>query len=168
MIVNAFNVLANKGFLRDQGILTLEVVQEFYKLIRSRPQNAKMITQSLLSYCGRKPLHVSHSEVKDPDIDSMSQHRPVMTLMKKCKTLDKATGQQIFNSFYHAVALKSFVRNGNSLTLRTIDSLSGADDDTTIECTVSVDDRGNELLETCNDTEKWCLGHDICYYFELQ
>ena len=158
IIANAFNVLANKGFLRDQGILTLEIVQEFYRLIRSKPRNAKMIKEKLLSYCSRTPIQT----------DIIWQHRPVMTLMKRCKTIDKANGKEIFSPFFHAVALKSYVRNGNLLTLTTNDSLSGTDGETTIKCTVCINDRGDEVLKTCNEVEKWCLGHEKCYYFVLQ
>ena len=158
-------MLANKGFLRDQGILTLQTVQEFYKLIRARPQNAKMVCENVISYCSR-PNRNFRPET-DSDTNVISQHRPVMTLMKSYKAIDEVTGNEIFGSCFHAVALKSHVRNGNVLTLTTIDSLSDTDGETTIKCTVCIDDRGNEFLETCNETDKWCLGHEKCYYFEL-
>ena len=167
IIVNAFNILSNRGFLRDQGILTLEAVQEFYKLIRTKPKNAKMVEENVLNYCKRPNRSVT-SEATNLDIDVISQHRPVMTLMKNYKIVDEATGKEILDPSYHAVALESYVRNGNVLTLTTIDSLSDTGGETTIKCTVSIDDRGNEFLETCNETEKWCLGHEKCYYFELQ
>ena len=41
-VINAFKVLRNEGFLRDhQGVLSLEVVQEFYKIIQEPLRKAK-------------------------------------------------------------------------------------------------------------------------------
>ena len=51
IIENAVNVLANDGFLRGQGILTLESVQEFYKMVEQEVKRATLITANLLVIC---------------------------------------------------------------------------------------------------------------------
>ena len=48
-----FNVLANQGFLRDQGILSLESVQEFYRSIIAKPEPASMRMIHLLDLCSQ-------------------------------------------------------------------------------------------------------------------
>ena len=53
---NAFNVLTNEGFLRDQqGVQSLEVVQEFYKIIKEKPRRATQVAKDLESLCGSIP-----------------------------------------------------------------------------------------------------------------
>ena len=49
---NAFNVLVNEGFLRDQqGVHTLEVVQQFYQIIKKTPTEATMMEDNLETLC---------------------------------------------------------------------------------------------------------------------
>ena len=50
-IENAFNVLVNEGFLRDQqGVHTLEVVQKFYEIIKEPIGRATMMKKDLTNY----------------------------------------------------------------------------------------------------------------------
>ena len=56
---NAFNVLVNEGFFRDQqGIQSLEVVQKFHQISKLQPIKAKMVEKDLIdySYCGQHCL----------------------------------------------------------------------------------------------------------------
>ena len=54
---NAFNILVNEGFLRDQqGVQTLEVVQKFYKIINERPRKAIMVKKCMYEFCKKQSL----------------------------------------------------------------------------------------------------------------
>ena len=54
---NAFNILVNEGFLRDQqGVQTLEVVQEFYKIVNEKPRKATRVKKDLIDFCGKYTL----------------------------------------------------------------------------------------------------------------
>ena len=57
MMTNVFNVLGHGGFLRDQGILSLESVQMFYKVIEQEPTPATIIITNLLDFCDRSGYH---------------------------------------------------------------------------------------------------------------
>ena len=49
---NAFNVLINEGFFRDQqGVYTLEVVQQFYQIIKKTPTEATKMEDNLETLC---------------------------------------------------------------------------------------------------------------------
>ena len=49
---NAFNVLVNEGFLRDQqGVHTLEVVQKFHEIVKEVPREAKVEEENLETVC---------------------------------------------------------------------------------------------------------------------
>ena len=51
-VQNAFNVLVNQGFLRDQqGVHSLEVVQEFFRIINRKPGKASPKFMNLASFC---------------------------------------------------------------------------------------------------------------------
>ena len=49
---NAFNILINEGFLRDQqGVQTLEVVQKFYEIINESMRKATVVVKDLNTFC---------------------------------------------------------------------------------------------------------------------
>ena len=49
---NAFNILVNEGFLRNQqGVQTIEVVQKFYQVINEPMRKATMVKKDLNSLC---------------------------------------------------------------------------------------------------------------------
>ena len=49
---NAFNVLVNEGFLRNQqGVHTLEIVQKFYLTINRVPGRAVKVEKDILDVC---------------------------------------------------------------------------------------------------------------------
>ena len=51
-VQNAFKTLINEGFLRDkQGVHSLEVVQEFYKIIKEEPRKSKVQRIDLNKLC---------------------------------------------------------------------------------------------------------------------
>ena len=51
MIENAFNVLVNEGFLRDQqGVQSLEVVQNFYEIINEPIRRARLVKKNLMDF----------------------------------------------------------------------------------------------------------------------
>ena len=102
-MTNLFNVLANQGFMRDQGILSLESVQLFYELIGEEPQNSSMRKTHLLTFCNQIGYH---------ELD----YQPVITLIKISSRTGEVDG--------HAVVLHSFTRGEDYLVLLTIDSAS--------------------------------------------
>ena len=56
-MLNAFNILVNEGFLRDQqGVQTLEFVQKFYEIIKDKPRRATMVKKELSDFCGKYTL----------------------------------------------------------------------------------------------------------------
>ena len=57
MLKNVFNVLGNEGFLRDQGVLTLESVRVFYQKIEQQPVPASIRTPNLLDFCSESGYH---------------------------------------------------------------------------------------------------------------
>ena len=142
MIHNAFNILANEGFLRDQGILSLESVQEFYKIIQQEPRNATMRVTNLLDFCNQPGFN-------EPD------YLPVITLTTKSSTTGKVQG--------HAVVLCDYGRYENSLVLATIDSGS-ENGETMIECPI-VAENGQHKLVIGGKVDQWCLGSENCYVF---
>ena len=142
-VSNAFNILANEGFLRDQqGVQTLEVVNEFYKIIEQELKRATLKVSNLLSFCGK----ISDHEVEP---------KPVITLTKT------ENGE----TFGHAVVLKSYDRSEDYLDLITIDSLS-ATGETSVECPIS-SDGDNEILALGEFPDQWCLASEKCYYFHF-
>ena len=145
MIGNVFNVLGNHGFLRDQGVLTLETVREFYRLIREKPKPASMKVSNLLDFC---PPSVEICEL---------DNQPVITLMREYSD----TGEK----YFHVVVLHSYSRDENYLTLWTIDSLS-EDGETVLECPIMAKN-GRKKLDLGGKTDKWCLGSDLCYVLYL-
>ena len=49
---NAFNILVNEGFLREeQGVYTLEAVQKFFEIINEKPRKATMEIKDLETFC---------------------------------------------------------------------------------------------------------------------
>ena len=119
---NVFNVLANEGFLRGQGILSLESVQEFYKTIEEAPEDATMRMKNLLDFCNQTGYHELSS-------------KPVITLTKTISRTGETKG--------HAVVLDNYNRGEDFLLLRTIDSLSKTGR-TNINCLT-----GRELDQWC-------------------
>ena len=57
MLKNVFNVLGNEGFLRDQGILSLESTQLFFEKIEQQPVPASIRILNLLDFCGQSGYH---------------------------------------------------------------------------------------------------------------
>ena len=54
---NAFNILVNEGFLRNQqGVQTLEVVQKFYAIINEKPRKATMEEKCMYEFCKKQTL----------------------------------------------------------------------------------------------------------------
>ena len=97
---NFFKILINKGFLRDEGICTLEAIQKFYTLIEENPRTSgyKVNLDSLLDFC-------------PPGQSSGKEYNPVVII--------KPTNIPHGN---HAVALKEYSNDGKSLTLTLLDS----------------------------------------------
>ena len=83
-VQNAFNVLVNEGFLRDQqGVQTLEVVQKFFEIIQKPMSKATMVKLDLNTFfpVGKFTL----------------DHQAVMTLVRE----DSKTSIK----YYHAVRM---------------------------------------------------------------
>ena len=57
MLTNVFNVLGNKGFLRDQGVMSLEPVQLFHERIKQQPVPASMNVSNLIDFCCHSGYH---------------------------------------------------------------------------------------------------------------
>ena len=142
ILENAFNVLGNEGFLRDQGILTLESVQEFYKIIGQEPKRTTLLTKNLLEICDQIGFH---------ELD----HQPVITLTRTEN--DKVC--------YHAVVVKSYDRSEDYLELTTIDSLSETGE-TSVECSIFDGEDGKVLL-IGEFPDQWCIASEKCYFFQL-
>ena len=143
IIENVFNILNYPGFFRNQGILTLEVVQEFYKLIRERPQPATVDVVNLFDVC---KLDGSH---KLPN-------RPVITLMKEYSDAE---------TDFHSVTLESYTRNEYCIELTTIDSLSKTGK-TVLKFPVSLEAAAKNL-KLDGETDDWYLGSQKCYFLYL-
>ena len=145
IIRNAFNVLANKGFLRDQGILSLESVQKFYKIIEEEPKSATLRVANVLDFCNQ----FGHHEL---------DYQPVITLTRKNFLTGHVQG--------HAVVLFDYRRREDSVVMTAIDSLSETGK-TFIECPIVHDD-GKQRLKIRGSEDEWCLGSEICYVFYLR
>ena len=119
--------------------MTLESVQEFYKIIKQEPKRATRITTNLLEVCNRIGFH---------ELD----HQPVITLTKT------KNGQVS----YHAVVVESFDRSEDYLELKTIDSLSKTGK-TSVECSIF----DGEVLAIGEFPDQWCLASEKCHYLKL-
>ena len=142
MTRNVFNVLGNGGFLRDQGILTLESVQEFYKIMGEEPRDATKIVSNLLDFCSQP----GYRELP---------HKPVITLTNTSSTTGVTRG--------HAVVLDKYDRDEDVLVLTTIDSLSETGQ-TFVVCPILTRNRQQKLVIR-GEMDQWCLGSDKCYVF---
>ena len=143
-MTNLFNVLVNGGFLRDQGILSLETVQEFYEIIEENPKTASMRKTHLLTFCNRPGYH---------ELD----YQPVITLVKISSRTGRVDG--------HAVVLQSYDRDDNILVLTTIDSAS-PNGYTTVSCSI-VTKNGRPDLVVGEYEDQLCLGSTQCYVIFL-
>ena len=144
MTRNVFNVLGNIGFLREQGILSLESVQEFYKIIKQQPRDATMRMAILLDFC------------KEPGFHDLP-HKPVITLTKTSSRTGETSG--------HAVVLDKYDRDEDCLVLTCIDSASETGQ-TFVVCPISIR-FGQQKLAIRGEIDQWCLGSDKCYVFYL-
>ena len=140
-----FNVLGYAGFLRGQGVLTLEVVQEFYRLIGEKPKPATTKVSNLLDFCPTS---------RYCDLET----QPVISLVKEYSD----TGEK----YHHVVLLYGYSRDDQYLTLYTFDSLSETGE-TSLACQISTIN-GKEKLELGGETDQWCLGSEICYALYLK
>ena len=95
IVKHAFKVLANEGFLRDKGILSLESVQKFYTIIDQEP-DATMRVANLLDLCDQ------------PGFNYL-EFLPIITLIKKSSETGETQG--------HAVVLDSYDRYDDCLVL---------------------------------------------------
>ena len=136
-----FNVLCNEGFLRGQGILTLESVQEFYKAIEQDAVPASMKVMNLLDFCDQLGFN-------EPD------YLPVITLTNTNSETGKSEG--------HAVVLSDYDRYEDELILSTIDS-AAEDGQTFIRCPIMTRN-GQQKLVIGGKFDQWCLGSDKCYF----
>ena len=141
---NVFNVLANQGFLRDQGILSLESVQEFYDVINEEPKHAHMRMTHLLTFCIQPGYHEL-------------EYQPVITLIIKNSKTGNVQG--------HAVVLHSYDRDEDILVLTTIDSASSTGY-TYVYCTIVTDNRRPDLV-IGEFEDRLCLGSTQCYVLYL-
>ena len=128
--------------MRDQGILTLESVQNFYQAIGQEAERATPRTPNLLAICTELGFHEL-------------LHQPVITLTKA------ENGRASF----HAVVVKSYERSEEYLDLTTIDSLSETGQ-TTVECPI-LDDGEKQFVDLTLFPDQWCLASEKCYYFQL-
>lgn len=142
ILENAFNVLLNDGFLRNQGILSLESVQEFYKTIEQEPKRATLKITTLLDVCHQIGDHEAEPQ-------------PVITLEK---TVNGETSG-------HAVVLKSYDRSEEYLDLITIDSLSETGE-TSVECSL-FDGEDGKIVAIGEFPDQWSIASDKCYYFQF-
>ena len=142
---NVFNVLAHGGFLRDQGILSLESVQLFYKLINRELTNASMITSNLLDFCDQYGEHEL-------------SYQPVIRLT----IISSSTGE----SQGHAIVLHSYNRTDDFLILSTIDSASPSGY-TSVVCPILTENGQQRLLTGPNEFDKMCLASEKCYYIHF-
>ena len=142
VIRNVFNVLGNHGFLRDQGVLTLETVQEFYRLIREKPKPASMKVSKLLDFC---PPSVEICEL---------DNQPVITLMKTSSISGQVSSK--------SVVLKSYDKSEDFLDLTTDDPLSETGE-TYVECSIFDGDK-QKTLAIGELPDQWSLGSKLCYF----
>ena len=142
MTKNVFNVLGNGGFLREQGILSLESVQEFYKIIKQEPEDATMSVTNLLYFCYKSGYH---------DLP----HKPVITLTNTSSRTGETNG--------HAVVLDKYDRDEDCLVLTCIDSASETGQKFVV-CPILIR-YGQQKLVVRGEVDQWCLGSDKCYVF---
>ena len=136
--------MANGGFLRDQGILNLEAVQEFYRIIGEEPRNATMSVQNLLDFCDQPGLH-------EPDF------QPVITLTKTSSKTGEVQG--------HAVVLNDYTRYEDALYVKAVDSATESGE-RYIQCPI-LTENGRQKLKVRGSLDEWCLGSEICYFFSF-
>ena len=133
----------NDGFLRDQGILTLEAVQKFYDLILEEPSRAIMKEEKLKDFCQSKKDGI----------------QPVVTLMMK--------NSEENDEYYHAVTLKNPLLDQNMLTVTLADSRSKMGEITIplplSELTKFKTGEPFDIFDTKTE-EEWSLGDEMCYY----
>ena len=141
---NAFNILANEGFLWGQGILNLEAVQEFYKMIEEEPRKATMKVANLLDFCDQMGFN-------------KLDFTPVITLTK----IISRTGE----SLGHAVVLNDYTRYEDALYVKAFDSATESGE-RYIQCPI-ITESGRQKLNVCDSKDKWCLGSETCYFFEF-
>ena len=141
---DVLDVLANEGFLRDQGILTLEPVQKFYEIIEEKPAHASMRETELLDLCNQPGYN-------QPD------YFPLIYLVR--------IGSKTDETLALPVILQSYCRYEDSLILTTTDSTSQVSE-ATITCPIIKSD-GQQKLEIGGKKDQWCLGSDKCYDFYL-
>ena len=121
--------------------MTLESIQEFYRIIDEKP-NATMRVTNLLDFCNQSGYN---------DLD----HLPVITLTK----ISSETG----NRQGHAVVLESYDRDEDTLVLTTIDSASETGE-TLIVCPILIRN-GRKKLTIGGEMDQLCLGSENCYIF---
>ena len=143
-MTNLFNVLTNQGFLRDQGILSMESVQLFYGLIGEEPRNAIMGMTHLLTFCNQSGYH---------EVD----YQPVIRLIRISSITGRIDG--------HAVVLHSYDRDDDILVLTTIDSASPTGY-TCVYCSI-VTENGRPDLVIGEFKDQLCLGSTQCYVMYL-
>ena len=141
---NLFNVLANPGFLRDQGILSLESVQAFYSAIEEERKDAFLSTTDLLVFCYQPGYH-------------KLDYQPVISLIRTSSRTGRVDG--------HAVVLHSYDRDDDILVLTTIDSASPTGY-TYVYCSI-VTENGRPDLVLGEFKDQLCLGSKQCYVMYL-
>ena len=139
-MTNVFNVLGKSGFLRDQGILSLESVQEFYRLIGREPAPATITISNLLDLCHRSGYHEL-------------TYQPVIRLTMISSKTRESQG--------HAVVVHSYNRGDDYLVLLTIDSASETGY-TFVFCSIMTT-YGQQRVLTCQFLDQWCLASDQNY-----
>ena len=126
--------------MRDQGVLSLESVQEFYDIIGQEPRDASMRVTNLFDFCNFSGYN---------ELD----HQPVITLVKTSSRTGETQG--------HAVVLQSYDRDEDCLVLTTIDSASETGQ-TFIICSIDTEN-GRKKLMIRDKVDQLCLGSDKCY-----
>ena len=144
---NAFNVLANEGFLRDdQGILTLESIQTFYESINQKPKRATLETPDLHDICNKFGFHKLCPQ-------------PVISVVQRREEYDE-NDQIEWKHYYHNFAVKFFDKAEDCFELITAD-------DEKLECQMCPKDSNGEILWDQMSPEEWYLEDRKCYYFLL-
>ena len=64
---------------RDQGILSLESVQELYKIIEQEPKRATLVSKNLLEVCNRVGSYELHHQLIKTYIRTRSIYVAMMT-----------------------------------------------------------------------------------------
>ena len=109
MVENAFNVLLNEGFLRNQqGVQSLEVVQKFYEVIQEPIRRATLVKKDLMDFCVKYELP---NEDFEANLKCTFLYHAVITLIVE----DSDTNEK----FFHAVRVsKHFISNTISFSLQ--------------------------------------------------